>query len=42
MVGFRNIVVHNYQAINLKVVEEIIENHIDDLKEFTSIILNKV
>lgn len=42
MVGFRNIAVHNYQAINLKGVQEIIENHIDDLKEFTSIIINKI
>jgi len=42
MVGFGNIAVHNYQAINLKVVEEIIEKHINDLKEFTSIIINKI
>lgn len=42
MIGFRNIAVHNYQSINLKVVEEIIEKHISDLKEFTSIILNKI
>ncbi|MGY0372865.1 HepT-like ribonuclease domain-containing protein [Clostridium sp. JNZ J1-5] len=31
MVGFRNIAVHNYQAINLKVVEEVIEKHIKSL-----------
>lgn len=42
MVGFRNIAVHNYQVINLKLVEEIITKHLDDLKEFTSIILNKL
>lgn len=42
MVGFRNIAVHNYQSVNLKVVEEIIEKHIDDLKIFTSIILSKM
>jgi len=39
MVGFRNIAVHNYQSVNLKIVEEIIEKHIDDLKIFTSIVL---
>lgn len=42
MVGFRNIAVHNYQSINTKILEEIIEKHIDDLKEFTSIILKNI
>lgn len=42
MVGFRNIAVHNYQAINLKVVEEVIEKHINDLKEFTTIVLKNI
>lgn len=34
MVGFRNIAVHNYQTVNLEVVREIIENHIEDFREF--------
>lgn len=34
MVGFRNIAVHNYQAINVDVVQNIIENHIEDFREF--------
>ncbi len=42
MVGFRNIAVHSYQSINLKVVQEIIEKHLKDFKEFTSIILTKI
>lgn len=42
MVGFRNIALHNYQSVNLKVIEEIIEKHINDLKIFTSIILSKI
>lgn len=42
MVGFRNIAVHNYQSVNLKIVAEIIEKHINDLKTFTSIILSKI
>jgi len=41
MVGFRNIAVHNYQSLNLKIVHQIIERHLDDLKEFSSIILHK-
>lgn len=42
MVGFTNIAVHSYQSINLKVVQEIIEKHLKDFKEFTSIILTKI
>lgn len=34
MIGFRNIAVHNYQAVNLEIVKEIIEEHLDDFKEF--------
>lgn len=34
MVGFRNIVVHDYQSINLSVVEAIINNHLDDFYNY--------
>ena len=34
MVGFRNIVVHDYQSINLNVVETIINNHLDDFYNY--------
>lgn len=39
MVGFRNIAVHNYQSINLNLIEEIIEKHIFDFKEFIQTIV---
>jgi len=42
MVGFRNIAVHNYQAINLKIVQEIIEKHIGDISEFSKIIIKEM
>jgi len=42
MVGFRNIAVHNYQAINLKIVQEIIEKHLGDISEFSKIIIKKM
>ncbi|PEJ50764.1 MULTISPECIES: DUF86 domain-containing protein [unclassified Bacillus (in: firmicutes)] len=35
MVGFRNIAVHDYQSVNLDIVEKIIENHLGDFKKFT-------
>lgn len=38
MVGFRNIAVHNYQAVEVKVIEQIIENHMGDFLEFIKVI----
>jgi uncharacterized protein YutE (UPF0331/DUF86 family) len=34
MVGFRNVAVHDYRALNLDIVAEIIRKHLDDLAEF--------
>ncbi len=34
MVGFRNIAVHDYQALNLAIVEAIIATRLDDLAAF--------
>lgn len=39
MVGFRNIAVRDYQALELDILETILEKHIDDFKQFTKIIL---
>ncbi|CAM3615063.1 DUF86 domain-containing protein [Brevibacillus invocatus] len=39
MVGFRNIAVHDYQALELGILEAIIEKHIDDFKIFTKVVL---
>lgn len=41
MVGFRNIAVHNYQSLNLKIVSQVIEHHLVDLKEFSKIVLQR-
>ncbi len=38
MVGFRNIAVHNYQKLNLDILQKVIENHLRDFEEFISII----
>ncbi len=38
MVGFRNIAVHDYQNVNMKVVQTIIEKHLIDFEEYTSAI----
>ena len=39
MVGFRNIAVHDYQALQVEILEAILEKHIDDFKQFTKVIL---
>ncbi|SDI02080.1 type VII toxin-antitoxin system HepT family RNase toxin [Desulfosporosinus hippei] len=39
MVGFRNIAVHNYQALNLLIVRQVIEKHLNDLRKFSRIML---
>ncbi len=39
MVGFRNIAVHDYRKLNLKIVRSVIETRLDDFREFTQILL---
>lgn len=39
MVGFRNIAVHDYQVLELSILEAILDKHIDDFKQFTKVIL---
>lgn len=38
MVGFRNVIVHGYQDVDLGVVEDVLRNHLDDLLAFVSTI----
>lgn len=39
MAGFRNIAVHDYSNLNLDVVINIIDNHLQDLQTFAKLIL---
>ena len=36
MVGFRNLAIHAYQALDMKVVKSIVEDHLQDFSAFTS------
>ena len=36
MVGFRNVVVHGYSAVDLEVVRDVAENHLGDLLDFVA------
>lgn len=39
MVGFRNIAIHDYKQIDEEIIKDVIENHLQDLIEFSSQIL---
>jgi uncharacterized protein YutE (UPF0331/DUF86 family) len=39
MAGFRNIAVHDYQSLNLNIVQEIIKHHLKDMEEFANLVL---
>jgi uncharacterized protein YutE (UPF0331/DUF86 family) len=39
MIGFRNIAVHDYQEINLTILQKILENHLVDFMQFTKTII---
>ena len=40
MVGFRNVLVHQYQELDIKLMLEVIDNHLDELIDFTNHIMN--
>lgn len=41
-VGFRNITVHNYEAINWQIVHAIATRHLDDFKDFAQAVVRKI
>jgi uncharacterized protein YutE (UPF0331/DUF86 family) len=41
-VGFRNIAVHNYEAINWTIVHSIARNHLGDFIDFAKVIASKL
>jgi uncharacterized protein YutE (UPF0331/DUF86 family) len=41
MVGFRNIAIHNYQTIDPRIVDAIVEKHLDDLRIFAATIAKR-
>jgi uncharacterized protein YutE (UPF0331/DUF86 family) len=42
MVGFRNIAVHNYQALDPRIIEQIVESRLEDLRTFAAAITARV
>lgn len=41
MVGFRNVAVHDYQELNLDIVKQIVEKHLDDFLDFAKTMIKK-
>ena len=39
MVGFRNVVIHQYRNIDYKLVEDVVKKHADDLIKFAGILV---
>lgn len=42
MAGFRNVLVHGYRDVDLEIVRDILENHLDDLPAFVDAVRTKV
>ena len=42
MVGFRNILVHGYQAVDLAIVSDVVEHRLDDLLRFVQVIRSRM
>ena len=42
MVGFRNIVVHGYQSVDPRIMQDIVEHRLNDLLAFTSAITTRL
>jgi uncharacterized protein YutE (UPF0331/DUF86 family) len=41
MVGFRNIAIHDYQALDPRIVEAIVARHLDDLRAFAARVIDR-
>jgi uncharacterized protein YutE (UPF0331/DUF86 family) len=41
MAGFRNIAIHNYQALDPAIVEAIVTRHLDDLRQFCTRVVQR-
>ena len=41
MVGFRNIAIHDYQKINIEILKSILDNNLNEFKEFAKVLLKQ-
>jgi uncharacterized protein YutE (UPF0331/DUF86 family) len=41
MVGFRNVAIHDYQALDARIVEAIVSRHLTDLRLFAARVVDR-
>ena len=41
MVGFRNVVVHGYQTVDIQILRDVLENRLGDLIEFATVVRDR-
>ena len=42
MAGFRNILVHGYDTVDLAIVQDVVEHHLDELLQFTDTVRKRI
>jgi len=42
MAGFRNILVHGYDTVDLAIVQDVVEHHLDELMQFTDTVRKRI
>lgn len=42
MAGFRNVLVHGYDSVDLAIVKDIVENRLDDLEQFAKLLRERL
>ena len=42
MAGFRNILVHGYDTVDLAIVQDVVEHHLDELLQFTDTVRKRM
>lgn len=42
MAGFRNVLVHGYDDVDLRVVQDVVANHLDDLLTFAGAVRRRL
>jgi uncharacterized protein YutE (UPF0331/DUF86 family) len=42
MVGFRNVLVHGYDDVDLAIVKDVLEHHLEDLLQFVDLIRSRL
>ena len=42
MAGFRNVLVHGYDTVDLRIVQDVVEHRLDDLLQFVEVVRRRI